>query len=129
MGVLDRDIVRAHNFAVNATLDEMGAQVNKWGVQSHSDGTGPEILPLYSSESFLDDTHTAEELAKKLTKRTDFRFSTEGYDRPGTWTDILLEEVFEALAESDEDKLFTELSQVAAVAMSWMRDIKSRDLA
>ncbi|TIH26025.1 NUDIX hydrolase, partial [Subtercola vilae] len=42
------------------------------------------------------------------------------------WQDILLEEVFEAFAESDTSKLRTELIQVAAVAQQWVEAIDRR---
>ena len=40
----------------------------------------------------------------------------------GTWSDILLEEVYEALDESDWHKLRAELIQVAAVCVAWIED-------
>ena len=40
-----------------------------------------------------------------------------------TWTDILLEEVFEALAETDPARLREELVQVAAVALAIVEDL------
>lgn len=41
------------------------------------------------------------------------------------WDLILLEEVFEALAEDgDPEKMIVELEQVAAVAVSWIEDLK-----
>lgn len=42
------------------------------------------------------------------------------------WRDILLEEVFEALAESDPEKLRAELVQVAAVSVAWVEAIDRR---
>lgn len=42
------------------------------------------------------------------------------------WALILLEEVFEALAESDVDALRTELIQVAAVAAKWVEGLDIR---
>lgn len=42
-----------------------------------------------------------------------------------SWDFILLEEVFEAFAEEgDPEKMITELTQVAAVAVSWVEDLK-----
>ncbi len=38
----------------------------------------------------------------------------------GTWEAVLLEEVYEALAESDPAKLRAELIQVAAVCLRWV---------
>lgn len=43
-----------------------------------------------------------------------------------TFMHILLEEVMEALAESDEDRLRAELIQVAAVAAKWVQAIDRR---
>ena len=40
-----------------------------------------------------------------------------------TWLSVLNEEVCEAFAEMDEDKLRAELIQVAAVAVRWIEDI------
>lgn len=45
------------------------------------------------------------------------------------WDGILLEEVWEALAEADPAKLRTELLQVAAVCAAWISDIDSRPAA
>lgn len=104
---------------------ERARQDAKWGEQNHPDGTGPKSTPLFSRERFLDDTMTAARLAEILKNRTDARFSGKG-DRPGTWVDILLEEVFEALAEEDLEKLRTELIQTAAVATQWVEAIDRR---
>lgn len=43
-----------------------------------------------------------------------------------TFADILAEEFWEAMAEEDEDKLETELVQVAAVACQWVKAIRTR---
>lgn len=42
------------------------------------------------------------------------------------WDGILLEEVYEALGEPDEDKMRVELVQVAAVALQWAGAIRRR---
>lgn len=44
----------------------------------------------------------------------------------GTWAHIFKEEVFEALAESDVEKLRAELIQVAAVAVAWVQALDRR---
>lgn len=56
------------------------------------------------------------------------RANADVSDRLGTltWKDILNEEVWEAYAESDPDKLYVELIQVAAVAVAWAETIKAR---
>ncbi len=43
-----------------------------------------------------------------------------------TWRHVLLEEVYEALAETDAVRLRAELVQVAAVAARWIEDLDSR---
>jgi hypothetical protein len=47
-------------------------------------------------------------------------------EHPLDWTGILLEEVYEALSESDEAKIRAELIQVAAVAVAWIECIDRR---
>lgn len=110
-------------------LQERHRQNEKWDEQNHPDGTGPNELPLlevwYHDDndcSPLEDS-SAKDLAKAATKSTDEGHGS-GY---GTWADILLEEVFEALAESDPAKLRTELIQVAAVATQWVEAIDRRN--
>lgn len=106
-------------------LVERFKQDQKWGEQNHPDGTGPDSLPLYNTNVFVDDSDAAITLAKKFTKTTDERFSGKG-DRPGTWADILLEEIFEAMAEDDPEKLVNELIQSAAVIVAWVEAIRRR---
>jgi hypothetical protein len=43
-----------------------------------------------------------------------------------TWSAILLEEVFEAMAEDDPERLQKELVQVAAVAVAWIEALNQR---
>lgn len=54
----------------------------------------------------------------RLVCQTAFR---SGY---GTWRDVFYEEVMEALAENDPEKLRTELVQVAAVIFAWLENIE-----
>jgi glutaredoxin len=112
-------------------LDEVAAererQTMKWGEQNHPDGTGPDSTPLFANTATgIADDDEAHLIRDMLKGRTDWRFSIDGGDRPGTWTDILLEEVFEALAEANAAKLRTELIQVAAVATQWVEAIDRR---
>lgn len=111
-------------------LQERHRQNEKWGEQNHPDGTGPDEQPLLEvwyhatgSPDPLED-FSATDLAKAATESTDEKAGS-GYEL--TWTDILLEEVFEALAESDPAKLRTELIQVAAVATQWVEAIDRRN--
>ena len=85
-------------------------QLQKWGPQTHPDGTGPDgvFLGLPFPEvtkiikNFVDDA---------------------AVDDESTWLGILLEEVFEAAEEKDLAKLRAELIQVQAVAQAWVEDI------
>ncbi|MDY0828570.1 hypothetical protein SK224_05450 [Microbacterium sp. BG28] len=118
-----------------SVLDEVAAerarQSAKWGVQRHPDGTGPDSMPLYAETATgIADNDEAAYIRDVMQGRTEWRFhDTSTRDQPGTWTDILLEEVFEALAESDPEKLRTELIQVAAVATQWVEAIDDRPAA
>ena len=99
--------------------DERARQNTKWGEQNHPDGTGPDTHPL---RTICSDATPASALADIAT------FATDTAAELGlvTWRNILLEEVFEALAEPDPAKLRTELVQVAAVAAQWVEAIDRR---
>lgn len=96
---------------------ERARQDAKWGDQSHSyDGTGPDEHPLGN-------WRTASGLAFTAQRTTDEAMrSTEG----ATMAQILLEEVFEALAEDEPVALRHELVQVAAVAVAWIEYVDRR---
>ncbi len=89
--------------AVLDVAEERVRQVAKWGVQS---------IPLGGNESWV---HAANE-ARRI---------ADARDKEGTltWADVLLEEVFETLAETDPAKFREELVQVAAVAVAAIEDI------
>lgn len=88
-------------------LSETDRQLDQWGEQNHPDGTG-----------LSEDVRRADH-AKKL---------NDTFVKLGalTWRDILLEEVYEAFAETDPERLREELIQVAAVASSWVEAIDRR---
>lgn len=90
-----------------AVDDERARQLAKWGHQAHPDGTGRSV-----------DTLTANRL----------RTRCQELDAVGqvTWRDILAEEVAEAFAETDPEKLEAELIQIAAVTAAWIVDLKNR---
>jgi hypothetical protein len=93
--------------------EERLRQNTKWGEQNHPDGTDPEVrISGQRMDRLRDDAR----------ERTDWLAENSAV----TWSDILLEEVFEALAESDEAALRTELIQVAAVATQWVEAIDRR---
>jgi hypothetical protein len=88
-------------------LEERIRQDEKWGEQNPPDGTG--------GPGRADDADQAR------------RFCDESFKNgTGTWAAILGEEVAEALAESDPNKLRAELIQCAAVCTSWVEAIDRR---
>jgi len=103
---------------------ERARQDQKWGEQNHPDGTGATTYPLNGDHHDL--YATAESWAEELA--TWSQTETDHAARTGTvsWRHILLEEVFEALAEDDPAKLRAELVQVAAVAQQWAEAIDRR---
>lgn len=108
------------NEVLGEVLEECRGQLEKWGLQNHPDGTGPlRASPMVWGR--LADLNN-EEFADSARKRTENDFDN-GY---GSWEHILTEEVFEAYAEDDQEKLRAELVQVAAVAVSWIRAINRR---
>ena len=86
-----------------------GARVldDKWGEQNHPDGTGSEV-------------------DKRMALGMRFACQRAFAGPDGTWRDVLIEEVYEAFAESDPAKLREELRQVAAVAVNWIQAIDRR---
>lgn len=94
---------------------EMVRQDEKWGEQNHPNGTGPMHWDTRSMQTF-------KEMADRARDECDMA-AREGRL---TWRHILLEEVFEAMAESDEAKLSGELIQVEGVAAQWRNAIKRR---
>lgn len=112
--------------AMMEVAQERSRQDARWGQQDHPDGTGPETVPLYAATATgIADDDTAEFLRETFQGRTRWRFEQIA-DRKGTWADVLLEEVFEAMAEDSPVKLVQELTQVAAAAMAWVEAIERR---
>lgn len=81
---------------------EVARQIGLWGEQRHPDGT---------SDKFTETANTA-------------RDDCQHYSKIGevTWFDILSEEYWEAMAETEWPKIRTELIQSMAVMYSWIRD-------
>ena len=82
--------------------EEILAQLDQWGEQNHTDGTGGSTARLNRTNA-----HKAVEAA------------VAADDGSLTWAMILKEEFTEALAEEDLAKLDRKLTQVAAVCVSW----------
>ena len=91
---------------VTEVVNERLNQDAKWGVQNHPDGT---------SDYWV--VH-----AESAKRENEWRSKTGNID----WRCILLEEVWEAFAETDPKLLREELVQVAAVAVAWVEAIDRR---
>lgn len=90
--------------AMNLVGDELRSQDDKWGQQDHP--------ILHKASGWLDLGEYARE-ARSWKRRNDFRVESGKL----SWDGILLEEVFEALCETDAKAQEEELIQVAAVAL------------
>lgn len=90
---------------------EREAQDTKWGEQNHPDGTGSKFYELRAEQA----------------RRECQRAAADPTVGP-RWALILLEEVYEALAESDPGALYEELIQVATVAQNWAEALGRRAL-
>lgn len=88
-------------------------QDRKWGQQDH-----PDVRPRVG----LDTRYGYGIHANHWKAENDLR----ARDKSLAWDGILLEEVYEALAEEDPDQLRAELVQVAAVATAWVECIDRR---
>lgn len=80
----------------------------RWGEQNHPDGTGLHHYSAWAAEDAKIECEAAR-MAGRM-----------------TWRHILAEEVAEAFAECDEEKLIAELVQVAAVAQAWVESVRRR---
>lgn len=102
-----------------------------------SDDLAPEELVLLDVDAELvrqdqlwgDQSHLPNGTDPKFKELADIaRRNADGHHEQGslTFADILFEEFYEALAETDEEKLEVELVQVAAVAAQWVKAIRTR---
>jgi hypothetical protein len=90
---------------------ELNRQDRKWGPQNHPDLAQYEDVGNYAA------------LADSWKHLNDTRAQSGML----SWSGILFEEVYEALGETDPDKMATELVQVAAVALQWAEAIRRRE--
>ena len=99
-----------HGGFADAVCAERQRQIEKWGPQSHPDGTDAEKWALHAVAC---------------------RDKCNQAAREGrlTWLHILCEEVAEAGAETEWPELRAELVQVAAVCAAWIEDGDARAAA
>lgn len=100
------DVARTDRI-LDEVVDERIEQNKRYGVQIMPDGTGGARW-----EGLLADA------------REDFDFAAKNDSL--TWAHVLNEEVLEAFAEKDVDRLRAELIQVAAVAVQWVESLDMR---
>jgi hypothetical protein len=108
----DAQHAAAVSLATRAVLGEVAAerraQNAKWGEQNLPDGTAAR----------------GDRRRANRKRRETNRAHANGVL---SWRDVLEEEMFEALAESDKTELRAELVQVAAVAASWIEALDRRN--
>lgn len=96
--------------ALEDVRKEVERQEGKWGEQNHPDGTSKEKYGWMM------------ELAKLHCNKLHQEQKTD-------WAAVLFEEFYEALAEENSSDLRTELIQVAAVAVSWVKALDRKERA
>ena len=101
---------------------ERARQDARFGEQNHPDLAGDAETQCDAREMFA-------RYAGNYRDINDGTFDPRDTDPRQDWTGILLEEVYEALAESDPVKLRTELIQTAAVCVAWVEHLDRRALA
>lgn len=105
----------------NDVEKEVNRQISLWGQQDRpniieDDRFGEDVGDYTQLEDYA-------EQAECYKKINDDRENANP-QLPGAWTDILLEEIFEALAECDNPiKLREELVQSIAVCVSWIKNL------
>lgn len=97
---------------LNEVAQERTKQNAKWGEQNHPNLHEESSRVLFVFASLANHYRTLNDLAAK--------------DGTLEWTGILLEEVYEAISESDDNALRAELIQVAAVAVAWIEALDRR---
>lgn len=105
--------------ALQEVLAERIRQDDKFGEQNHPDLSGDATAQCDAREMF-------DEWAQNYRDINGGTFDPRDPDTRLDWTGILLEEVYEALAETDPVKVRGELIQVAAVAVAWAEAIDRR---
>ncbi|MFP3990677.1 hypothetical protein U9R90_25070 [Streptomyces sp. E11-3] len=108
---------------------ERARQDAKWGEQSHPDLDRRDIGIVTRNEYAFRATRWQEINTERATPTVTAGRCSGCSEEPHThtaWDGVLLEEVYEALAESDPARLRAELVQVAAVATNYIQAIDRR---
>lgn len=104
-------------------FEERLRQVDKYGHnETLEDGTGP--MESWIPRSLTVDPYVSAEVIEDR-----FRADYEQHERvmgSPTWMHLVREEIAEAFCETDPDRLEEELTQVAALCVSWVEKIRAR---
>lgn len=121
--------VKAFAEAVDA---ERQRQLAKFGEQHHPD-VEPRDIPAVTHPYYASRADIWKQVNnERATPSTSGRCLAHCADMDGephthtAWDGVLLEEVYEALAEDDPARLRAELVQVAAVCAAWIADLDQR---
>jgi hypothetical protein len=96
-----------YNEIIERVMKEVARQNNKWGPQSY---------PMVISKNYPYYKEQADEYKK---------INDDVLEKD--WFTILMEEVYEAFAESTKEKQIEELTQVAAVTIQIIKDLMEED--
>jgi hypothetical protein len=111
---------------------ERGRQDDRWGEQNHPHGTGPDWMmfgqPAELALSVVRATLNDAVSKPTLTWSADGKSADVGPPAGATWLLVFLEEVLEALVETDVHRVRAELVQATAVGAAWIEAI-DRQLA
>lgn len=107
--------------------EERARQDAKWGEQNHPDLDPHDLDTVIRNEYAFRADRWKEINDRRAGEGCEVKYRSPA--APCTaWDGVLLEEVYEALAEDDQAKLRAELIQVAAVAVAWVEAIDRRAL-
>lgn len=110
-----------HSMVLKEVAEERARQDARWGVQDLPDGTGPYCgMTTFHGLEYPGYAELADRMKQICDAARDLDMRCMAY--------VLLEEVFEALAEDDHVRLREELVQVAAVAVKWVQMIDRRNV-
>ena len=104
---------------LDEVFDERVRQVARYGQNDDLDnGTGPDAEWLTPFT-----TDTATDIEENL--RAEYEASEKKTGKP-TWMHLIREEIAEAFQEDDPERLAEELTQVAALCVSWVETLRKK---
>lgn len=105
-------------------------QVERYGHNDDkADGTGPDVCWIPGLRTGVQPgpgLPTPENTATEIEAIFRRAYERNGGDGEVTWMELVREEIAESFAEEDQDLLEAELTQVAALCVSWIETIQKR---